>query len=654
MSTAVSHDAGTVSPGAWLDANHRYLSAECARLKALVVRAATGALADDGVREAEAAVERARAALPDEAAIDAVANAFGLTPFERDVLLLAAGVEMDESLAEACAAHTGHAAGCATFGIALSALPEPHWTALGPTRPLRRWQLVEVSDGARLTQRRLRIDERVLHHLAGVRLVDTRLAPVLAEHAPPALVAESHRRLAERIAEEWEPSRGRWPVVQLHGDDRDGQADVAALVAAELGWDLRAVRAEELPVGAADRRLFATLWMRESMLLGMVLLVHVADRAHNQAVADMADAVSGPLFIASREPAALRGDARRHPVNLPDGSERRRLWHAALGHNGHGAAGLDAAASHFRLSARSIARTVPRLDAERDSVRGALAAVRRVCVTDTTHGLQELAQQIAPLATWEDLIVPEQVVATLHALAAQVRHRTTVYDAWGLAAKSARGLGITALFTGASGTGKTMAAEVIANDLGLDLYRVDLSMVVSKYIGETEKHLRRIFDGGEESGAILLFDEADALFGKRSEVKDSHDRYANIQVSYLLQRMEAYRGLAILTTNARAALDRAFQRRLRFVVQFPFPDAALRERIWRAVFPPETPTEALDWPRLAELNVPGGAIRSIAVNAAFLAADAREPVRMHHLVRAGRVEQAKREQGGVLAEGAGV
>jgi SpoVK/Ycf46/Vps4 family AAA+-type ATPase len=189
-----------------------------------------------------------------------------------------------------------------------------------------------------------------------------------------------------------------------------------------------------------------------------------------------------------------------------------------------------------------------------------------------------------------------------------------------------------------------MAAEVLARELRLDLYRIDLSQVVSKYIGETEKNLRRVFDAAEGGGAILLFDEADALFGKRSEIKDSHDRYANIEVSYLLQRMETYRGLAVLTTNLKSALDPAFLRRLRFVVSFPFPDAAQREEIWRRVFPVLTPTEGLDPGRLARLNVAGGTIRNIALHAAFLAADAHEPVRMSHVLRAARGEYAKLEK----------
>jgi SpoVK/Ycf46/Vps4 family AAA+-type ATPase len=219
-----------------------------------------------------------------------------------------------------------------------------------------------------------------------------------------------------------------------------------------------------------------------------------------------------------------------------------------------------------------------------------------------------------------------------------------VYETWGFAAKGDRGLGVSALFAGPSGTGKTMAAEVLANELQLDLYRIDLSQVVSKYIGETEKNLRRVFAEAEAGGMVLFFDEADALFGKRSEIKDSHDRYANIEVGYLLQRMEAYRGLAILATNMKGALDTAFLRRIRFSVQFPFPDAAQRAEIWRRVFPASTPTEGLDVPRLARLNVTGGTIRNIALNAAFRAADEGTPVRMAHLLHAARSEYVKLEK----------
>jgi SpoVK/Ycf46/Vps4 family AAA+-type ATPase len=266
------------------------------------------------------------------------------------------------------------------------------------------------------------------------------------------------------------------------------------------------------------------------------------------------------------------------------------------------------------------------------------------CREQARPRLDDLALRIEPAAGWDELVLPEPQRETLREIALHVRHRATVYESWGFAAKSSRGLGISALFAGPSGTGKTMAAEVLANELRLDLYRIDLSSVVSKYIGETEKNLRRVFDAAEEGGSILLFDEADALFGKRSEVKDSHDRYANIEISYLLQRMEAYRGLAILTTNQRSALDQAFLRRLRFVVQVPFPDSAQREQIWRRIYPSETPTNRLDYAKLGRLNITGGNIRNIALGAAFVAADAGEPVRMEHLLRAARGEYAKLEK----------
>jgi SpoVK/Ycf46/Vps4 family AAA+-type ATPase len=262
--------------------------------------------------------------------------------------------------------------------------------------------------------------------------------------------------------------------------------------------------------------------------------------------------------------------------------------------------------------------------------------------------LEHLAERIASRSSaalgWEDLILPQAQKQTLLQLASQSRNRMKVYETWGFATRGRRGLGLNALFCGPSGTGKTLAAEVLASELKLDLYRIDLSAVVSKYIGETEKNLRQIFDAAEAGGVLLLFDEADALFGKRTEVKDSHDRYANIEVGYLLQRMESLQGLAILTTNLKSSLDKSFQRRLRFVVDFPFPDATQREALWGRAFPGKTPTGSLDLKRLAQLNVTGGNIRNIALNAAFLAAAANDSVAMEHLLQATRLEAIKLER----------
>ncbi len=234
---------------------------------------------------------------------------------------------------------------------------------------------------------------------------------------------------------------------------------------------------------------------------------------------------------------------------------------------------------------------------------------------------------------------------TLTDIAAKSRTRHRVHHEWGYADGSGRGLGVSALFAGPSGTGKTLAAEALAEMLRLDLHRVDLSRVVSKYIGETERNLGRIFDEAQSAGGVvLLFDEADSLFGKRTEVKDSHDRYANLEVSYLLQRMEAYDGTAVLTTNLKSALDPAFLRRLRFIVNFPFPDAAARERIWRGAFPPAAPVQDLAYDRLAALSVTGGSIHSIALNAGFAAADAGTPITMGLLLAAARSEFGKLER----------
>jgi SpoVK/Ycf46/Vps4 family AAA+-type ATPase len=258
--------------------------------------------------------------------------------------------------------------------------------------------------------------------------------------------------------------------------------------------------------------------------------------------------------------------------------------------------------------------------------------------------LESLAQRIGPAVTWDDLVLAPPPLSLLREIGIHVRERFKVLQTWGFGEKGKRGLGVTALFTGPSGTGKTMAAEVIARDLSLPLYRVDLSAVISKYIGETEKNLRRLFDAAEDGGAILLFDQADALFGKRSEGKDSHDRYANIEISYLLERLESYHGVAILTTNMKRELDPAFLRRLRFIVEFPLPDHECRAAIWRRIFPPKTPTRDLDLEKLARLNLTGGNIRNIALNAAFLAAAADEPVCMVHLLRAARNEYARLEK----------
>ena len=307
-------------------------------------------------------------------------------------------------------------------------------------------------------------------------------------------------------------------------------------------------------------------------------------------------------------------------------------------------------AAQFNLNLPSIEVLAAAAQAEAKDASQPLAdAVWEVCRTSERPRLDTLAQRLDPKMTWDDLILPKADTDLLRQIAAQADQRNQVYRDWGFDRKMNRGFGISALFAGESGTGKTMAAEVIANDLRLNLYRIDLSQVVNKYIGETEKNLRRLFDAAEDGGAILFFDEADALFGKRSEVKDSHDRYANIEINYLLQRMESYRGLAILATNVKSALDQAFIRRLRFIVNFHFPAAADRRRLWSKAFMqheagrglPVPPLGRLDYDRLGALNLTGGHIHNVALNAAFMAAQSGTPITMPLILEAARAETRK-------------
>ncbi|HKR62454.1 MAG TPA: ATP-binding protein, partial [Thermoanaerobaculia bacterium] len=341
----------------------------------------------------------------------------------------------------------------------------------------------------------------------------------------------------------------------------------------------------------------------------------------------------------------LRRRVRTFDARRPTRDEQFATWRAALGPAAETMNGdLHRLAAQFDLTAVAIrnaaeeALELRRGDAEwGDIVWDAARAAAR-------PQLESLAERIEVVATRAELVLPDAEMQQLDDVASHVAKRATVYEEWGFARSSRRGLGISALFSGASGTGKTLAAEVLAGELKLDLYRIDLSSVVNKYIGETEKNLRRVFDAAEGGGAILFFDEADALFGKRAEVRDSHDRYANIEINYLLQRMESYRGLAVLATNRKADLDPAFLRRIRFIINFPFPDQNMRLEIWRRIFPRGVPLDGIDFGRLSRMSLSGGNIRNVAMGAAFLAAASGRAVAMDHVMAAAQREHAKLER----------
>jgi ATPase family associated with various cellular activities (AAA) len=582
-------------------------------------------------------------------ALERLCAALGLSAFERAVLLMCAGAELAADFASVIAkAHGDPHRTAPTFGLALAALPDPHWSALVPAAPLRRWRLIDVGPGETLTSSSLRIDERILHYLAGVSYLDERLCAFLEYVSPPGQVPDSHEAHVRSIVEGWRTEEpGLLPVVHLCGGEASAHRAVAAAACEQLGLRLYALQPATHRRSAAELDLLRDLWARETLLGECGLLIEwYGDAANDGDLAQMLEQVPGCFFLSGRTAGPpLRRRMRTLEIITPTAREQRAIWLQSLGStaarlNGH----LDAIVGQFDLGAAAIDRACS--DALRDVARGVAPdqALWQACRAQSRRSVDDLAARIVPAARWPDLVLPQPQTDILRQIAVHVRQRATVYTDWGFAARTSRGLGISALFAGPSGTGKTMAAEVLANELNLDLFHIDLSQVVSKYIGETEKNLRRVFDVAERGGAILLFDEADALFGKRSDVKDSHDRYANVEISYLLQRMEAYRGLAILTTNMKAALDPGFMRRIRFVVQFPFPDGEQRTTIWRRAFPPETPTRGLDYVQLAKLAVTGGNIRNIALNAAFLAADAREPVKMAHLFLAAQAECAKLER----------
>jgi ATPase family associated with various cellular activities (AAA) len=579
-----------------------------------------------------------------ETALDRLAGALDLSAFERQVLVLAAAVELDAETARLVASLQGDDPR-PTFALALAALPEAHWDALAPSAPLRRWRLVDLGPGTTLATRPLRLDERVLHHLTGLPAPDERLDGVLRAGPSARPLAPSQEELARELARTVVAASAP-ALIALDGDDQDARLAVAAATAAQLGLAALAVRAAALPAPGPELAALARLVDREAVLVGGVPVVE-AENGTDGAVGAFLDALEAPLVVLVGEGATA--SARRvrlgRAVPLPSPAEQRALWAEALGKAAARrlAGPVEELAQHVRLGATAVDGVARELRANAGG-KDAAAVLKRLCRERARVPLDGLAARIEPAATWDDLVLPEGQAELLREIARHVRHRTQVYERWGFGERTSRGLGVTALFAGESGTGKTLAAEVLAAELELDVYRIDVATTVSKYIGETEKNLRRVFDAAEVSGAILLFDEADALFGKRGEVKDGRDRYANLEVAYLLQRMEAYRGLAILTTNLRANVDRAFLRRLRFVVQFPFPDVAQRTEIWRRVFPRATPLDGIDPERLARLPVTGGSIRAIALSAAFAAAEDGTAVTPAHLVRATQVEYAKAER----------
>ncbi|OCT11384.1 hypothetical protein A8709_06840 [Paenibacillus pectinilyticus] len=349
-----------------------------------------------------------------------------------------------------------------------------------------------------------------------------------------------------------------------------------------------------------------------------------------------------------------------HELAVPDESGRARLWQAFAEELGVGAdVDYRVMSGKFRFTPGQIRRALAlargysawQQESARDGSGGALRsdALYKACYQQVQHKLERKATRIEPRYGWADVILPPEQKDQLRNACNQVKYRGVVYSDWGFEKKLAYGKGLSMLFAGPPGTGKTMSAQVVAGDLQLELYKVDLSQVISKYIGETEKNLHEIFEEAQLSNAVLFFDETDALFGKRSEVKDSHDKYANIETAYLLQKMEEYQGITVLATNLLNNIDEAFLRRINYVIKFPFPDSEYREKIWQSMFPPAAPlSDDVDFKYLAQrYEIAGGNIKNVVLSSAFLAAESGESIRMQHIIKSIRHELQK--SGKILA-----
>ncbi|MET7900740.1 AAA family ATPase [Streptomyces sp. NPDC005355] len=620
---------------------------------------------------------------------------YRLSDFELDVVLLALAPEVDlryERLYGYLQDDVGRRR--PTVGLALELVYGrierrlAARDAFGPDSPLIGRRVLTLVPDARavapsLLAHFLLPDPQILGVLLQQRALDPRLSsccrlvPPMSP-SPECAVDNALLRLVRR-------ARGRYPLrLYFQGPAGAGRRRTAQSLAAELSAPLLVVDADRLPTEDIEAlRDVLFLVVREASLRGALLYVDEFDALrpdeHTRCLRVLADRLAehdGVTIVAGTRPWAPVAHQPLGMLTVPfvtsDPAGRRRMWEGTLAsHHARVAPDdIDALAARFRLEPGQI----------EDAALTALAAARRRaagrgpgtpgedgCTDDTMptyeelsaaargqtgHQLTALAHRRESACDWSHLVLPPDSLAQLHELCDWVAHRRQVLGDWGFGRVLPGGNGISALFAGPPGTGKTLAAEVIAGVLGLDLFRIDLSMVISKYIGETEKNLEKVFTAADDGDAVLLFDEADALFGKRSEVRDSHDRYANIEVAYLLQRMERYDGLAILATNRRHHLDDAFTRRLQFVVEFPFPGETERHQIWERCFPTDAPrAPALDLERLArDFRLSGGNIRNIVLRAAYLAAaDGPEtPIGMAHLLPA--VQRECQKTGRVMPE----
>ncbi len=620
----------------------------------------------------------ARVSAPDAKALplEQLRSIFQLSRLEMDLLVICMAPAIDARYGNSFAVLAGGGARrCATLalcgvlldceGIGMAAIRG----RLSERAPLLRHRLLEFrpelerSPVTRL-ETPLFVDERIVDFALGNAFLDPRLADFLCldEERDPAAVRASSRSSFDRILNALRTRAHEPRLIHLSGPNGSPFRETAAAISSGLGLPLLKLDCSRLAQNPIDPRGIFPQVLREARLLGAALFLEGPAEGDIGNFLREAATFPGLYFIADHRPElreARPGQFRLFTLflPLPDFQESESLWSRELESGRTRLAGISTQelATSFRFTAGQIRGAVLRarnttLFHESGPVTdedGALFlsadTLIAACRAESNRKLSDLARRVPAKFTWDDIILPGDSMRQLREIQNHVRFSETVYSHWGFEKQLLSGRGLNVLFSGTSGTGKTMAATILAGELRLELYKIDLSTVVSKYIGETEKNLSRIFAEAETSNAVLFFDEADALFGKRSEVRDAHDRHANIEVGYLLQKMEDYGGICVLATNLSENIDNAFIRRLHFIVEFPFPDRRERERIWRIAFPIEAPrAEELDYPFLGEkIKLTGGGIKSVALNAAFLAASEERPITMRHVLSATRREFRK-------------
>ena len=505
-------------PAAWIENNERHLGTMlawlCLSLEATSQAGERDSPADQAnlARLRQEMLELEQLARPP--ALTLLSRALGLSEFECRVLALCAAMELDTRIPNLCAAaQRDDARPYPSFALAFALWPDAQWNAVSPHGALRYWRLLEISqpNALPLTAAALALDERILNYLKGVNYLDDRLTPLLDPVAPGAdgaNLTRSQQQAVERIVSGLGQCNqaGPTPVVELSGHDGASMRLVASSAAAALGLNLQVLHVSMLPAGNGDQETFARLWQRESLLMPLALYVETAGatEVERSRLARFLRRSNGVVFIEGSS--GDIGNARGRitlPIGKPVPAEQAQLWASALP---DGQAELAQLLSEqFSFNAEEITRLVTAAEIM-DDAGGRESALWQACRGQSRTGLNQLAQRIDARARWDELVLPPEQKSLLRAITDQVGQRSRVYRDWGFGQRLNRGLGINALFSGESGTGKSMAAEVIANELELDLYRIDLSAVVNKYIGETEKNLRKLFDAAEESGAILFFD----------------------------------------------------------------------------------------------------------------------------------------------------